>query len=68
MPVCSNGVNDMFEPQSWNIVEYLIKCEQQFKVKPRPYFITKQYGGKHLETSSNIIFRLVYLYFNYIIL
>ncbi|XP_075224030.1 lysosomal Pro-X carboxypeptidase-like [Lycorma delicatula] len=56
MPVCSNGVNDMFEPQSWNIVEYLIKCEQQFKVKPRPYFITKQYGGKHLETSSNIIF------------
>ncbi|XP_075226337.1 lysosomal Pro-X carboxypeptidase [Lycorma delicatula] len=56
MPMCSNGVNDMFELDKWNLTEYVTNCEEDYKIKPKPYFIIKQYGGKHLEASSNIIF------------
>lgn len=58
MPICSEDDEDnMFEPSPWDLNSYDQECEKQNKVKPRPYFIVKEYGGKHIETASNIIFR-----------
>uniref|UniRef100_F1MAU4 Lysosomal Pro-X carboxypeptidase n=1 Tax=Bos taurus TaxID=9913 RepID=F1MAU4_BOVIN len=39
MPTCSDGVDDMFEPHSWNMKEYSDDCFKQWGVRPRPSWI-----------------------------
>ncbi|XP_063807397.1 lysosomal Pro-X carboxypeptidase isoform X1 [Pseudophryne corroboree] len=56
MPFCSDGVTDMFEPQSWNFEAFSEECYKQWGVRPRPSWITSVYGGKNISSSSNIIF------------
>ncbi|OAD54503.1 Lysosomal Pro-X carboxypeptidase, partial [Eufriesea mexicana] len=56
MPICSDGVNDMFEPHSWNMDEYSKDCMKQFSVKPQPNIVCKRYGCKDLSTATNIVF------------
>ncbi|XP_017889844.1 lysosomal Pro-X carboxypeptidase [Ceratina calcarata] len=56
MPMCTNGVNDMFEPHSWNFDEYSKDCEKQFSVKPQPNLACEQYGCERLSTATNIVF------------
>lgn len=57
MPVCSDGVHDMFEKKNWNISELADYCKKNWNVSPRENWIVEQYGGKDLMSASNIIFR-----------
>ncbi|XP_065350356.1 lysosomal Pro-X carboxypeptidase [Cloeon dipterum] len=58
MPMCSNGVDDMFEPSPWDMNKYVADCKKTFAwVKPQPFLVPKRYGGLELaRLSSNIIF------------
>ena len=56
-PMCSDGVNDMFEAKEWNLTEYKINCKNTWKVTPRENFETLMYGAKKLHAASNIVFR-----------
>uniref|UniRef100_A0A8D2IVW7 Lysosomal Pro-X carboxypeptidase n=1 Tax=Varanus komodoensis TaxID=61221 RepID=A0A8D2IVW7_VARKO len=57
MPMCSDGINDMFEPQKWDFHAYSEECFKVWGVRPRPSWIPTLYGGKNISTHSNIIFR-----------
>jgi lysosomal Pro-X carboxypeptidase len=59
MPICSDGVYDMFEPRPWDEAKYAADCVKKFPwVKPEPQLVAKRYGGLTLANlSSNIIFR-----------
>ncbi|XP_013394465.1 lysosomal Pro-X carboxypeptidase-like [Lingula anatina] len=56
MPLCTDGVHDMFEPQPWDFNAFAKGCKKQFGVVPRPQWIKTQYGGKNITSASNIIF------------
>ncbi|XP_044297925.1 lysosomal Pro-X carboxypeptidase isoform X2 [Varanus komodoensis] len=56
MPMCSDGINDMFEPQKWDFHAYSEECFKVWGVRPRPSWIPTLYGGKNISTHSNIIF------------
>jgi lysosomal Pro-X carboxypeptidase len=56
MPMCGDGINDMFEAQPWNIEKYSEKCQKKWKVIPRPLMAPLIYGGKNISSSSNIVF------------
>ncbi|XP_062983931.1 lysosomal Pro-X carboxypeptidase [Elgaria multicarinata webbii] len=56
MPMCSDGVNDMFEPQKWDFHAYSEECYKTWGVRPRPSWIPTFYGGKNISAHSNIIF------------
>ena len=58
MPVCSDGVNDMFESKPWNLTQIIADCHKRWNVSPRPHWIVEQYGGKNISAASDIIFRL----------
>lgn len=57
MPMCSNGIDDMFERRDWNLKQFCEGCTNKFNVITRPYFVIAQYGGKNISAASNIIFR-----------
>ncbi|XP_030055952.1 lysosomal Pro-X carboxypeptidase [Microcaecilia unicolor] len=61
MPMCADGVNDMFEPQSWDFEIYSEDCFKQWGVRPRLSWITSIYGGKNISSHSNILFSNGYL-------
>lgn len=56
MPMCANGINDMFEPSKWNFKQYSDNCYNQFKVRPVVDMAVHNYNGKNIHTASNIIF------------
>lgn len=56
LPVCSNGVTDMFEPNAWNITSYSLNCKKQFGVYSDVEKALILFGGDHIKTASNIIF------------
>uniref|UniRef100_A0A8C6XEC2 Lysosomal Pro-X carboxypeptidase n=1 Tax=Naja naja TaxID=35670 RepID=A0A8C6XEC2_NAJNA len=56
MPMCSDGINDMFEPQKWDFHAYSEECFKAWGVRPRPSWIPTFYGGKNISAHSNIIF------------
>ncbi|XP_018396599.1 PREDICTED: lysosomal Pro-X carboxypeptidase [Cyphomyrmex costatus] len=56
MPICSDGVNDMFEPMKWDIADYNNTCFKKYSVSSQPYLICEEYGCKDFNTASNIIF------------
>ncbi|CAF0715037.1 unnamed protein product [Brachionus calyciflorus] len=57
-PMCSNGIDDMFEKQDWDIIEYNKDCFNQFKTIPRFEWPIIQYGGNQddIKYHSNILF------------
>lgn len=57
MPMCSNGITDIFEEIPWNFDEIEKNCLQTYGVRPIIDIIKKTYGGKNLKAASNIIFR-----------
>jgi len=57
MPMCSNGINDIFERQDWDFKAIAKYCFDVYGVQPDIYTIEKTYGGKNLNAASNIIFR-----------
>lgn len=56
LPVCSNGVTDMFENNPWNVTSVTQDCLKNWKVSPELYKAEIMYGGKNISTASNIIF------------
>lgn len=56
MPFCTNGITDMFQPSSWNFTKYSLTCYEAWKVYPRKNWIKTYYGGKNIESASNIVF------------
>lgn len=56
MPVCSDGVNDMFEASTWNLTEYAEGCMARWNVTPRENMADIMYGQKKLQGASNIVF------------
>ena len=63
MPMCFDGVNDMFEKSAWNETIFAASCKAIWKVDPRPKMADIMYGSKALFGSSNIIFRYVIFLF-----
>lgn len=56
MPLCSDGVNDMFDKQDWDINEVRKKCEKDYHVTPDVYKASLIFGGRNIAAASNIIF------------
>lgn len=56
MPMCSDGVNDMFYKNDWDLKEVREKCEKDFHVTPDVYKAALIFGGRDISASSNIIF------------
>lgn len=56
MPMCTDGVNDMFEPQKWDFDVLSEECFRLWGVRPRPSWVLSMYGGKNISSHSNIIF------------
>lgn len=56
MPMCTDGVNDMFEPEEWNFQAFSDECKAMFGVRPRADWAEVVYGGKDISAHSNIIF------------
>lgn len=57
MPMCSNGITDMFKPSAWDFTEYSENCYRTYNIRPQLHMVEKQYGGKNIQWASNIIFR-----------
>lgn len=56
MPMCSTD-EDLFENSAWNFTEYSDNCYKQFGVRPRNEKVPiLEFGGKEIETASNIVF------------
>ena len=56
LPVSSDGVNDMFEPHPWNLTQYSENCKKTYGIGSEKSKALTLFGGKDLETSTNIIF------------
>ncbi|KAH8282704.1 hypothetical protein KR054_009227, partial [Drosophila jambulina] len=56
MPFCSNGTETMFRPSTWNFKEIAEKCYKNYRLTPKPYDIILRYGGRNIESVTNIIF------------
>ena len=59
MPMCSDGVNDMFEKQAWDFQAFSDACFAQWNVRPRIEWPYIEFGGKNLTDFryfSNIAF------------
>uniref|UniRef100_T1JCH1 Lysosomal Pro-X carboxypeptidase n=1 Tax=Strigamia maritima TaxID=126957 RepID=T1JCH1_STRMM len=55
-PMCADGINDMFEPFSWDFEAFSDYCQKHFKVTPREMMMSLMYGGRNIQSASNIIF------------
>lgn len=56
MPMCTDGVRDMFPPEEWNFQAFSDGCYARFGVRPRAEWAGTVYGGKDIAAHSNIIF------------
>ncbi|EFN88584.1 Lysosomal Pro-X carboxypeptidase [Harpegnathos saltator] len=56
MPMCPDGVNDMFEPSKWDFKDYNNTCFKKYSVTPQPHRVCQQYGCENLSTVTNINF------------
>lgn len=59
MPMCSDGLNDMFEKQTWDYQAFSDACFAQWGARPRLEWPYIEYGGKNLTDFryfSNIAF------------
>lgn len=56
MPICSDGVNDMFEPQPFNLTDFVQGCKVRWGVDTQVNKIQTLYGDKNLNSASKIIF------------
>ncbi|XP_039760397.1 lysosomal Pro-X carboxypeptidase [Pararge aegeria] len=56
MPMCTTGVDDMFEASPWNFTKYAEDCHKKYNVYPRPEAARIEYGGDRIKAASNIVF------------
>ena len=57
MPMCQTA-NSMFEVLAWDFNAYAERCMSVWNVTSRLDWAMTNYGGRHLQAASNIIFRL----------
>jgi lysosomal Pro-X carboxypeptidase len=50
----------MFPASIWNITSISNDCFENFGVRPQVDLVNKLYGGKHISSASNIIFRWLF--------
>ncbi|XP_026756593.2 lysosomal Pro-X carboxypeptidase [Galleria mellonella] len=55
MPMCTTGLDDMFEKSPWNFTEFAEKCHKTYNVYPMEQAARIQYGGNRLQAASNIV-------------
>lgn len=56
MPVCSDGMDDMFNPKSWDLKKVQRKCLNKFGVWPDDQRLKRIYGGATgLGSVDNIV-------------
>ncbi|KAL8170907.1 hypothetical protein V2J09_022711 [Rumex salicifolius] len=61
IPVGIGPINEMFQPQPFNMSEYMTYCNSTYDVLPRPHWMTTYFGGQNIKLilkrfGSNIIF------------
>ena len=58
MPFCYDGINDMFEKSDWDIAAYTAQCQEMWGPEgvPRPELANSLYGGRNLDSATNIVF------------
>ncbi|KAM3874765.1 lysosomal Pro-X carboxypeptidase [Diretmus argenteus] len=56
MPMCTDGIQDMFERQDWNFQAFSDECFTLFGIRPRADWARTVYGGTDIASHSNIIF------------
>uniref|UniRef100_V9KNU6 Lysosomal Pro-X carboxypeptidase n=3 Tax=Callorhinchus milii TaxID=7868 RepID=V9KNU6_CALMI len=56
MPICADGINDMFEPAKWDFPAFSEDCYKTWGIRPRPDWIATNYGGKNISSHTNIVF------------
>ncbi|XP_066919174.1 lysosomal Pro-X carboxypeptidase-like [Clytia hemisphaerica] len=56
MPLCQDGIRDMWLPAEWNFDAFAKGCETQWGVTTRKYWTQSVYGGFNISASSNIVF------------
>ncbi|KAG4183106.1 hypothetical protein ERO13_A09G087450v2 [Gossypium hirsutum] len=55
------GKRTMFQPESFNLNDFIQECKSLYGVPPRPHWVTSYYGGHDIKLilhrfGSNIIF------------
>ncbi|CAK0734809.1 hypothetical protein CVIRNUC_000484 [Coccomyxa viridis] len=55
-PFSRDGKHDMYWDQPFSLKESIERCQEQWGVTPRPMWATVEWGGKRIETASNIVF------------
>lgn len=55
-PFSRDGVHDMFWPQPFDVDAAAEECEKQWGVRPDPMKPTIEWGGRRIESASNIVF------------
>lgn len=56
MPVCSNGKDDVFPVNPWNLSNVAKDCYRKWNVYPEAFKAVTLFGGKNISTLSNVIF------------
>lgn len=56
MPICSDGINDMFDPQPFNLSLFVNDCKRRWGVQTQVNKVKTLYGDKNLASASRIIF------------
>lgn len=57
MPMCTDGVQDMFQPVAWDFKKYSDDCYTKYKVRPQADMACKNYGCRDLSAATNIVYR-----------
>ena len=46
----------LYALQPFSMKDSIERCQEQWGVTPRPMWATIQWGGRRIETASNIVF------------
>jgi len=56
MPLCQDGIRDMWFPAKWDFDEFAASCKKQFGVTTRKCWAQSEYGGFNISAATNIVF------------
>ena len=61
MPMETNGVTDMFNPQKWDLEQFSKECKNRWNADIRPDFAFNYYGGRNLMKDFNSYSNLYFI-------
>ena len=56
MPVCADGLTDMFEKRDFDLRSISRECMREYGVAPDASTAVREWGGREMHGTSNIIF------------